>query len=119
MSDYTKGLIVGTVAASLVTVLITTYLFMNFMRAAVIQDAAAQIQMSNVAIQASSLDKVRDVQLWRAGCATEHVEFMESGMFTLISNTADVDRLKSELRGSPKPCDQYPADEENKAKVSS
>ncbi|MDR7122799.1 hypothetical protein [Rheinheimera soli] len=114
MSEYSKGLIVGTLAASLVTALITTYLFMHFLRAAVIQEAAGIILMSNIATQATSLDKVRYMQLWKAGCAIEHVEFMESALFSLISDKEDVNRLKSELRGAPQLCNQYPIDKENK-----
>jgi hypothetical protein len=114
MSEYSKGLIVGMVAASLVTALLTTYLFMQFMRAAVIQEAAGIILMSNIATQATSLDKVRHMQLWQAGCAIEHVEFMESALFSLISDKEDVNRLKSELRGAPQLCNQYPIDKENK-----
>ncbi|EGM75991.1 hypothetical protein Rhein_3983 [Rheinheimera sp. A13L] len=114
MSHYTKGLIVGTLAASLVTVLITTYLFMHSLRAAVIQEVAAQVQMSNIATQSTRLDQVRSMQLWKASCAIEHVEFMESALFSLISNKEDVNRLKSELRGAPQPCNHYPIDKENK-----
>lgn len=114
MSDYSKGLIVGTLAASLVTALITTYLFMHFLRAAVIQDAAAQVQMSNIATQSTRLDQVRSMQLWKASCAIEHVEFMESALFSFISNKEEVNRLKSELRGAPQHCNQYPINKENK-----
>ena len=117
MSSFTKGLLVGTVVASLATLLLTTYLAMNFIRDAVIQEAAGTVLRSNIATQATSLDRVREMQFWAANCAIEHVEFMDAGVFRWISDKADVDRLKSNLRGAAEPCQPYPATAETKAEV--
>ncbi|WP_337879479.1 hypothetical protein [Rheinheimera sp.] len=102
MRNNYKWFIYGGVAGSVITGLLSLHLGLSFVRASHMQGVAAEINLANVAVQATDLASAQQAQLRFATCSLAYFASLESSLYYFQSDKNDLARLQSSLRSADK-----------------